>query len=85
MGTAMTVTALRDDYDARGAVELKTAIARVDGVESVDFNYTNNKLIVKFDSDRVSLLELKKIITRQEKRHTSQVNNPPRQGRVGPV
>ena len=42
-------------------------MARTDGVDSVEFNYTNNKLTVKFDSDWVSLAELKAIVMREKK------------------
>ena len=70
MGNATTVISLGSDYDAARAVALEAAISRIDGVESVVFNYTNNKVTVRFDSDRVGLGELKAAVTR-EKKHRS--------------
>jgi copper chaperone CopZ len=70
MGNATAVISLGSDYDATRAVALETQVARTDGVDSVEFNYTNNKLTVKFVSDRVSLAELKAVVIR-EKKHSS--------------
>jgi len=67
MGNATTVISLGGDYDATRAVALETRVARTDGVDSVEFNYANNKLTVKFDSDRVSLAELEAIVMRERK------------------
>ena len=67
MGNATTVMSLGGDYDATRAVTLETRVARTDGVDSVGFNYANNKLTVKFDSDRVSLAELEAIVIRERK------------------
>ena len=67
MGTATTVISLGGDYDATRAVALETLVASTDGVDSVEFNYANSKLIVKFDSDRVSLAELEAIAMREKK------------------
>jgi len=67
MGNATTVMSLGGDYDAARAAALRTQVARTDGVDSVEFNYTNNKLTVEFDSDRVSLAELKAIAMREKR------------------
>jgi copper chaperone CopZ len=67
MGNATTVISLGSDYDAARAATLRTQVARTDGVDSVEFNYANNKLTVKFDSDRVSLAELEVIVMRERK------------------
>ena len=67
MGNATTVISLGGDYDATRAVALETRVAGTDGVDSADFNYANNKLTVKFDSDRVSLRELEAIVMRERK------------------
>jgi len=72
MGNATTVISLGGDYDATRAVALKTRVARTDGVDSVEFNYANNKLTVKFDSDRVGLAELEGIVMR-ERKHRARV------------
>jgi hypothetical protein len=68
METATAVIALGSDYDAAGAVTLKATLARVDGIGFVDYNYTNNRLTVRFDPDRMSLSELKGIVKREQKR-----------------
>jgi copper chaperone CopZ len=62
-----TVISLGYDYDAARASALKAAIARTGGVDSVEFNYPNNKLTVKFDSRRVSLAKLEAIVMRERK------------------
>lgn len=67
MGAATSVMALGNDYEAARAVGLMARIARIDGVNFVDFNYLTNKVTVRFDSDRVSLEELKGIVTRERK------------------
>jgi len=69
MGNGTTVISLGSDYDTPRAVALEAAIARIDGVESVEFNYTNNKVTVKFDSDRVSPGRLKAIVMPEKKHH----------------
>jgi hypothetical protein len=68
MGNAMVVITLGTEYDATRASGIKLQLGRIDGVRFVDFNYTNNKLIVRFDPDRASLSELKAIFE-QEKKH----------------
>ena len=70
MGNATMVMSLGGDYDATRAVALETRVAKTDGVDSVDFNYANNKLTVKFDSGRVSLTELEVIVMRERKHRT---------------
>jgi copper chaperone CopZ len=70
MGNATTVMSLGSDYDATRAVVLEAAISKIDGIESVEFNYTSNKVTVKFDSGRVSLGELKAIVMREKKHHS---------------
>lgn len=73
MGSATMVMALGSDYDAARAVGLKALIARIDGVDFVDFNYTTNKLTVKFDSDRLSLRELESVVMREKQHHARSV------------
>ena len=67
MGNATTVISLGSDYDAARAMDLRALIARMEGVDFVDFNYTNNKLTVRFDPDRASLKELKDLVMREKK------------------
>jgi allophanate hydrolase subunit 1 len=67
MGSATIVMAFGGDYDTTRAVELRATIRRIEGVGFVDFNYTNNKLTVKFDSDEVNLSELQAIVARERK------------------
>ena len=83
MGSATMVMTLGNDYDVTRVVELKAAIASLNGVDLLDFNYTNNKLTVKFDPDRVSLSELKRMVAQQEKLHIRQAKDPQNKGRVG--
>lgn len=73
MGSATMVTALGSDYDAARATGLKALVARIDGVDFVDFNYTTNKLTVKFDSDRLSLRELESVVMREKQHHARSV------------
>jgi len=67
VGNATTVISLGGDYDATRAAAFETRVARTDGVDSAEFNYANNKLTVKFDSDRVGLAELEAIVMRERK------------------
>jgi len=67
MGNGTTVISLGSNYDAARALALEAIIARTDGVDSVEFNYTNNKLTVRFDPDQVSLGEVKAMVTREKK------------------
>jgi allophanate hydrolase subunit 1 len=57
--------ALGGEYDAVRAVGLMARVVKIRGVEFVDFNYTTNRLTVKFDPDRVSLEKLRGIVTRE--------------------
>ena len=68
MATATMVMGLGGDYDSTKAGALYAVLSDLDGVEYVEFNYTNNKVTVSFDPDRVSLKELESIII-QEKNH----------------
>jgi len=78
MGNGTTVISLGSEYDAARAVALEAALARVDGVDHVEFNYTNNKVTVGFDPDRTNLKEIKDLVTREKKRQTRSLA---RQGR----
>ena len=73
MGSGTTVMSLGSEYDASRAGALKAAVERVDGVDHVDFNYTNNKVTVRFDPDRTDLKELTDLVAREKKRHTPSV------------
>ena len=73
MGNGTTVISLGSDYDAARALALEAAIARIDGVESVEFNYTNNKVTVRFDPDQVNQEELKGLVMRERKRRARSV------------
>ena len=55
-------------YDARRAERLKALVAGIGGVDFVDFNYTNNKITVEFDSDQQSLERLKDVVAQESKR-----------------
>jgi len=68
MESAMAVMALGGDYDASRAMGLMAKMAKIGGVQAVDFNYTTNKVIVNFDPARVSLDKVKNVVTR-ERRH----------------
>jgi hypothetical protein len=41
----------------------------IDGVTDVEFNYTTNKIAVRFDPDRTNLKELTHLVVREKKRH----------------
>jgi copper chaperone CopZ len=71
MGIGTTVISLGGEYDAAMAVALEAAVARVGGVDHVEFNYTNNKVTVRFDPDKANLKEIKELVAREKKRHTS--------------
>lgn len=75
MGNATTVMSLGSDYEAARAVVLEAQVARTDRVDSVVFNYTNNKLTVKFDPDMVNLRELKAMVMREKKHHSRPVKS----------
>ena len=67
MRVATAVMALGVEYDAKRAERLRASVAGIDGVDFADFNYTNNKLAVKFDPDRVNLEKLQGIVARERK------------------
>ena len=67
METGTIVISLGSDYDPARASALKAALARTDGVDSVEFNYTNNKLTLRFDPRRVSLAKLEAMVMRERK------------------
>jgi copper chaperone CopZ len=69
MGNATVVMSLGGDYDTTRAVLLESAIERIEGVESVVFNYTNNKLTVKFGPDQATLKEIQGLVARERKHH----------------
>jgi len=64
-----TVISLGSEYDATRAAALKAAIVEIDGVTDVEFNYTTNKIAVRFDPDRTNLKELTHLVVREKKRH----------------
>ena len=70
MGNGTTVMSLGSEYDAARAAALEAALARVDGVDHVEFNYTNNRVTIAFDPDRTSLKEIEDLVTREKKHHT---------------
>ncbi len=67
MGNAVVVMSLGSEYDVTRAAGMRARVAKIDGVDFVDFNYTNNKLTVKFNPDRASPSELKAMATREKK------------------
>lgn len=69
MESGTTVISLGSEYDATRAAALKGAIAGIDGVASVEFNYTTNKVAVRFDPDRTILKEITDLVAREKKRH----------------
>jgi len=69
MGSGTTVMSLGSEYDAARAVALEAAVERVRGVDHVEFNYTNNKVTVRFDPDKTNLKEIMDLVTRERKRH----------------
>jgi hypothetical protein len=76
MEKAMMVVALGNDYDTTRAAGLKARAAGINGVEFVDFNYTNNRLTVRFDPDRASLTEIKDLVERERKNCARSVAKP---------
>ena len=69
MGNGTTVMSLGSEYDAARAVALEAAVERVKGVDHVEFNYTNNKLTVRFSPDRTNLKEILEVVAREKKHH----------------
>jgi len=71
MGEAVAVMSLGDNYDTTRALALRTRIARIAGVNLVEFNYTNNKVTVQYDPNQVSQEELKNLVMRDMKHRPS--------------
>jgi allophanate hydrolase subunit 1 len=83
MGNATTVMALGSEYDTARAATLMASIAKMEGVESVDFNYCVNKVTVRFDPDRMSLKELEDLVTREKRHLARSVTKLQRSSEVG--
>jgi hypothetical protein len=77
MGRARMVITLGSDYDTTRAAGLKARIAKIKGVTLMDFNYTNNKVILEFDPDRVGPRELEVMVMQESKHRTRSVTTPP--------
>jgi len=73
MGTATMVMGLGGDYEATRAVALRTRIAGIAGVNFVEFNYTTNRVTVRYDPDRLSQKVLENIVTREKEHRASAV------------
>ena len=67
MGNATMVITLGSDYDTTRAAGLEARVAKIKGVTLVEFNYTNNKITMEFDPDRVSPMELEALVAREKK------------------
>jgi copper chaperone CopZ len=76
MGKARMVITLVSDYDTTRAAGLKARIAKINGVAFVDFNYTNNKVTLEFDPDRVSPRELEVVVMQENKHSARSVAKP---------
>ena len=83
MGTATMVMGLGGDYEATRAVALRTRIAGIAGVDFVEFNYTTNRVTVRFDPDQLSQKELENMVTREKGHRTRSVSNLPSSSEVG--
>ena len=83
MGAAMMVKALGSDYDATRATALRTRIARITGVDLVEFNYTNNRVTVRYDPDQLSQKELEDLVTREKRHRARSVTKLQSSGEVG--
>jgi len=73
MGTATMVMGLGGDYEVTRAVALRTRVARIAGVNFVEFNYTTNRVTVRYDPDQLSQKELENIVTREKGHRTRSV------------
>jgi hypothetical protein len=73
MGTATMVMGLGGDYEVTRAVGLRARIAGIAGVSFVEFNYTTNRLTVRYDPDRLSQKELENMVTREKGHRTRSV------------
>jgi len=83
MGEATTVMSLGGDYDATRAVTLRARIARIAGVNHVEFNYTNNRVTVQFDPDLMGPEELEGLVMREKKHHFRSVTKLTSSNEVG--
>jgi hypothetical protein len=70
MAEAIAVMSLGGDYDASRALAFRARMARIAGVNLVEFNYTNNRVTVRFDPDQVGPRELGEFVLR-EKKHSA--------------
>jgi len=73
MKTATMVKALGSEYDATRAVALRTRIGGMAGVDLVDFNYTNNRVTVRYDPDLLSQKDLEDLVAREKRHRTRSV------------
>jgi allophanate hydrolase subunit 1 len=73
MGTATMVMGLGSEYDGTRAVALRTRIARIAGVNFVEFDYTTNRVTVRYDPDQLDQEELEDIVTREKGHFTRSV------------
>ena len=83
MGTATMVMGLGGDYEATRAVALRTRIAGIAGVDFVEFNYTTNRVTVRYDPDQLSQKVLENIVTREKGHFTLSVTKPHSSSEVG--
>ena len=83
MGTATMVMGLGGDYEVTRAVRLRTRIAGIAGVNFVEFNYTTNRLTVRYDPDRLNQKELENMVTREKGHRTRSVSNLQSSSEVG--
>ena len=74
---------LGSEYDATRAAALKAAMVEVAGVTDVEFNYTTNKITVRFDPNRTDLKELTRLVVLEKKRHPRSPSNEMRVREVG--
>ena len=83
MESGTSVISLGSEYDATRAAALKAAIVGIDGVTDVEFNYTTNKITVRFDPDRTNLKELARLVVLEKVRHPRSPSNEMRVREVG--
>jgi len=69
MNNGTTMISLGSEYDAARAVAFEAAVERVKGVDHVEFNYTNNKVTVRFNPDRTNLKEIMALVAREKRHH----------------
>ena len=75
MAHATLVMGLGGDYDPTRAAALYAVLSTIGGVDFVEFNYTNNKVTVSFNPDRVSLSELSNILLREKEHNPISTDN----------